>query len=313
MELKEKNIRGKMKYIVGLLTFTVMLSACNKETESYMFGEVKNDTFQHLHGLGYINGGPNLIISTHDGLYEYSKEGWKEANKEKHDYMGFQAVQDGFFSSGHPEPGSNYKNPLGLIKSVDRGASFEKLAFYGEIDFHYLAAGYDSNAIYVINEMPTNIMSRGLHYTVDEGATWEIAAMNGFDSEFISNIAAHPSLENVVAIGSKDGIFLSSDYGENFERISTDKMNLYTILTDRGGYYSSYENEKTTLTWFTTDNNQTTSIQIPDQAMNPIVFIAVNPENEKELVIATHSNDIYVTKDQGNTWDKLAKEGLLLK
>lgn len=151
---------NKIKLYAGLLLLISILSACStNEEKAYSFEEVENDTFEHLHGLGYINGGPEIVISTHDGLYEYGKSGWKEATSEKHDYMGFQAIREGFFSSGHPEPGSAYKNPLGLIKNMDRGASFEKLAFYGEIDFHYLTAGYDSNAIYVFNEMPTNEMA----------------------------------------------------------------------------------------------------------------------------------------------------------
>jgi len=303
----------KIKLLIGLLLMVVITAACNKEGEPYSFDEVKNSKFEHLHGLGYINGGPDIVISTHDGLYEFANGGWKEATSEKHDYMGFQPIREGFFSSGHPEPGSDFKNPLGLIKSTDRGASFDKLAFYGEIDFHYLAAGYDSNAVYVINEMPTKEMTDGLHYSLDEGTTWNQAEMNGFNSEFISNLAAHPSKENLIVIGSKEGFFISDDYGENFEQLNDAEMILYATLTENGGYYASYENETTALKSFTYDNNQENSIQLPREGMNPIAFISVNPEDEKEIVIATHNNDIYSTKDEGLHWDELAVNGELAK
>ncbi|WP_203247667.1 F510_1955 family glycosylhydrolase [Sporosarcina beigongshangi] len=303
----------KFKVIVGLLSLVAIMSACNKESEPYAFDKVKNGTFEHLHGLGYINGGPEIVISTHDGLYEYGKDGWKEANSEKHDYMGFQAIRDGFFSSGHPEPGSDYKNPLGLVKSTNRGASLNKLAFYGEIDFHYLAAGYDSNAIYVLNEMPTKEMSDGFHYTLDEGTTWEKASMSGFKSDFISNLAAHPSAKELIAIGSKDGIFLSKDYGESFNLFSNAKMVIYVTLTEIGGYYSSYENEIAQLKSFTFSDDEETTIQLPNENISPIVFIAVNPDDEKEIVIGTYTNDIYVTKDEGVNWDMLAVNGELAK
>ncbi|MHA6258486.1 F510_1955 family glycosylhydrolase [Sporosarcina sp. CAU 1771] len=299
--------------IVGLLAMAILLAACNKESKNYAFEEVENNKFEHLHGLGYISGGPDIVISTHDGLYEYANEGWKEANSEKHDYMGFQTIREGFFSSGHPEPGTSYKNPLGLIKSTDRGASFEKLAFYGEIDFHYLAAGYDSNAIYVLNEMPTKELAGGLHYTLDEGETWEEASMNDFDSEFISNLAAHPLQKEVIAIGSKDGIFLSKDYGENFELFNDTKMVLYLTLTETKGLFSSYENETVELKSFAYDKDQERAIQLPAEVMSPIVFIAVNPEDENEIVIATYSNDIYLTKDKGGNWTSLAEKGTLAK
>ncbi|MFS0574541.1 F510_1955 family glycosylhydrolase [Sporosarcina sp. 179-K 3D1 HS] len=302
-----------MKIIIGLMSLVIIMSACNKESETYSFEKVKNNKFEHLHGLGYTNGGPGIVIATHDGLYKYDDQEWKEATSEKHDYMGFQAIREGFFSSGHPEPGSDYKNPLGLIKSTDSGASFDKLAFYGEIDFHYLGVGYDSNVIYVINEMPTNDMPRGFHYTVDEGSTWNKASMNGFNSDFVSNLAAHPTQKKMIAIGSKEGIYLSKDYGENFEAFNDTKMVLYVTLTEDGGYYSSFENETVQLKSFTFENDQEKDIQLPNEKVDPIVFIAVNPENNKEIVFATYTNDIYLTKDEGLNWVRLAKNGELVK
>ncbi|MDS9470874.1 F510_1955 family glycosylhydrolase [Sporosarcina pasteurii] len=301
------------KFVAGLLVLLVILSACSKDNKPYAFEKVKNSKFEHIHGLGYINGGPEFVLSTHHGLYEYGEAGWKEANSEKHDYMGFQAVREGFFTSGHPEQGSDYKNPLGLVKSTDRGASFEKLVFYGEIDFHYLAAGYDSNAIYVLNEMPTKELAGGLHYTLDEGTTWHEASMNNFNSEFISNLAAHPSQEELIAIGSKDGLFISRDYGENFELLNDDEMVLSVTVTENGMYYSSYENETTELKLFTFENNQEMKIKLPNEKVSPIVMIAVNPENEKEIVIATFNNDIYLTKDEGANWKVLAENSELKK
>ena len=301
------------KVFTGLLTLLIVLSACSKDNKPYAFEKVENSKFEHIHGLGYINGGPEFVLSTHHGLYEYSEEGWKEANSEKHDYMGFQAVREGFFTSGHPEPGSDFKNPLGLVKSTDRGASFDKLAFYGEIDFHYLAAGYDSNAIYVLNEMPTKEMAGGLHYTLDEGSTWHEASMNNFNSEFISNLATHPSQEELIAIGSKDGLFISRDYGENFGLFNDDKMVLSVTVTENGVYYSSYENETTELKLFPFENNQEMTIRLPNEKVSPIVMIAVNPEDEKEIVIATFNNDIYLTKDEGANWKTLAENSELKK
>lgn len=305
----------KIKMYAGLLLLIAILSACSTTgNKSYSFEEVKNSKINHLHGMGYINGGPEIVISTHDGLYEYGNGGWKEANSEKHDYMGFQAIREGFFSSGHPEPGSNYKNPLGLVKSTDRGASFDQLAFYGEIDFHYLAAGYDSNAIYVLNETPTKEMPTGLHYSADEGSTWKESSMKEFNSEFISNLAAHPTRKEMIAIGSKDGLFLSEDYGENFSLSNEAKMVTYVTLTEIGGLYANLENETVKLTSFEFGSDQEIEIQLPkNQQIEPIAFIAVNPDNKKEIVIATHNNDIYLTKDEGLNWETLAESGELAK
>lgn len=305
----------KYKIIFGLLVLILVLSACNSnENEVFSFEEVKNNKIDHIHGLGYINGENDVVIATHFGLYKYAKDGWKEANSQKHDYMGFQAVREGFFSSGHPEEGSEYKNPLGLIKSIDKGASFEQLAFYGEIDFHYLAAGYDSNTIYVLNEMPVEEMNAGLHYSIDEGASWTKAAMNGFTSDYISNLSAHPTLKELITIGSKDGIFISNDYGQNFKSLNNTKMVTYLTLTETGGYYTNLENDTVYLKSFSFESDEEINIQLPkDVKMDPITFIAVNPENQKEMVIVTVSNNIYLTKDEGLSWDKIASNGELAK
>lgn len=305
----------RIKMYAGLILVIAILSACStNEKKAYSFEEVENNKFEHLHGMGYINGGPKFVISTHDGLYEYGKGGWKEANSEKHDYMGFQAIREGFFSSGHPEPGSNYKNPLGLVKSTDRGAGFDQLAFYGEIDFHYLAAGYDSNAIYVLNETPTKEMPTGLHYSPDEGSTWKESSMNEFSSEYISNLAAHPTRKEMITIGSKDGLFISKDYGEKFRLFNKAKMVTYVTLTETGGLYANFEDEIVKLTLFAFDNGQEIEIQLPKkQQIEPIAFIAVNPENQKEFVIATYNNDIYLTTDEGVNWETLAESGELAK
>ena len=302
----------KIKFYSTLILLITILSACSSAGDKpYSFEEVKNDEFEHMHGLGYINGGPEIVISTHDGLYEYGEDGWKEATSEKHDYMGFQAVRDGFFTSGHPEPGSKLENPFGLIKSTDGGASFDKLGFYGEIDFHYLAAGYDSNVIYVLNEMATEKMSKGLYYTTDEGGSWNEVPMNGLDSEYISNLAAHPSSEAEIAIGSKDGLYLSDDYGESFSLFNETQMVTYVTLTEVGGLYADFESEEVKLKSFEFGSDEVVEISLLE--ISPIAFIAVNPEEPTEIVIATHNNDVYLTKDKGKSWDSLSENGVLVK
>ena len=52
---------------------------------------------------------------------------------------------------------SNLKNPLGIMKSTDQGNTLEKIKFYGEIDFHYLAASYYNHTLYVYNEHPNSL------------------------------------------------------------------------------------------------------------------------------------------------------------
>src|SRR5699024_9778270 len=131
--------------------------------------------------------------ATHTGLKKHDGQDWYATTDNNHDYMGFSMTKEGFYSSGHPGEGSNLKNPLGLIKSVDDGKTLDQLAFYGETDFHYLTAGFDSDAIYAINQQPNSEIDEGLFYTLDEGKTWTKSEFSGIESDSIGNIAAHPT------------------------------------------------------------------------------------------------------------------------
>ena len=107
-------------------------------------------TLQHVHGLDYSVDGKQLLIPSHDGLAIYRDGGgWSIMPGPRHDYMGFSATHKYFYSSGHPAPGSGVVNPLGLMRSSNGGAKWDQLGLQGESDFHLLATGYESNAVYV--------------------------------------------------------------------------------------------------------------------------------------------------------------------
>lgn len=59
-------------------------------------------------------------------MFENGK--WYKTTKENNDYMGFNAVQTGFYSSGHPGADSKLPNPIGIKKSEDNGETLENLA-----------------------------------------------------------------------------------------------------------------------------------------------------------------------------------------
>lgn len=85
-------------------------------TNNPFFKEKKAGKFEHLHGIGYAGNKNAIYFATHKGLLVYQNNRWYETTSNKHDYMGFSATDDGFYSSGHPEEGSSLGNPLGLVK-----------------------------------------------------------------------------------------------------------------------------------------------------------------------------------------------------
>lgn len=301
----------KLNKVIGLLIGSgLLISGCSSSDEVYKFVSPESENVEHLHGAGYPNNSDSFFIATHNGLFKYEGGEWTEANSNKHDYMGFSPYKDGFYSSGHPESGSDLKNPLGLIKSNDQGQTIDKLAFYGETDFHYLSAGYESRQLFVINQEPNSKLETGLYSSSDEGKNWNKRKMSGIDPAKLIGLAAHPANENLLAINSQDGIFISEDGGDTFSPISQGAPVTSVLLNDKTGIYSSLEEDGIRLIKFNLQSHEEVELSVPSiNTDNPIMFITQNPKNQSEMTIVTYKNDIYRTSDSGKNWTEIMDSG----
>ncbi|MEA3321483.1 MAG: sialidase [Bacillota bacterium] len=283
-------------------------------TGGFLFAsrETSNDEaveFMHIHGLGITNDGSQIYIPAHDGLKIFKEGKWGQGEGEKHDYMGFSMVDDGFYSSGHPGTGSSFKNPFGVVKTTDMGKNLEILDLYQEIDFHGMAVGYYSHAIYVINTEPNSRMEEtGLYYSKDDTKTWTKSEMNGITGQ-LSTIAVHPTEENIVALGTSEAIFVSKDYGQSFEKI-TDTPTTAVSFSPKGELLIGSFTNEITLSSFNIESKDEAPISIPTlKGENAIGYIAVNPHHENQIVFTTFEKDIFLSEDFGANWIQLAEEG----
>lgn len=71
------------------------------------------------------------------------------------------------------------------MKSSDGGNTLEKLAFYGESDFHNLAVGYNTEAIYLYNERPNSKLQQGFYFSTNNGQDWKNSKLKVFQVRFI--------------------------------------------------------------------------------------------------------------------------------
>lgn len=273
----------------------------------------KEISMEDIHGLGYSNDGKRIMIPSHSGIKVYSQDHWDDGLGEKHDYMGFSMVDDGFYSSGHPKQGSNEKNPLGLIKSTDEGKNLEELSLNGEIDFHLVSAGYKNHMIYTANPMimgnsRSDFKQGGMYYTSNEGKSWTESVMAGISGE-LTAIAAHPTNEAIVAVGSQNGLYLSDDYGKNSEKLLSDSQVTSLFFNNKGILTVGTYNQGASLLQMDIETKQTTEIKIPTLTEDAVMYVAQNPLNEQELVFATFNKDVYVSKDLGKNWAIIANKG----
>jgi len=60
------------------------------------------------------------------------------------------------------------------------------------------------------------------------------------------------------------------------------------------------------------DSKEEKNIQLPNEIMqDPIIYIASNPTNREEITFVTNNLNFYLSKNEGESWDKLASEGEL--
>lgn len=269
-------------------------------------------TLTHIHGLSYSADGARLIIPSHHGLAVFEAGRWSKAAGPAHDYMGFSATRDTLYSSGHPAPGSGMTNPFGLIKSGDGGKTWHKLGLEGESDFHLLATSYGTNAVYVINHAPNSRMTQaGIYTTRNDGMQWTRAAANGLGGE-PKSLAVHPADAGVVAIGTGDGLYLSRDAGQSFERLVGGQQVL-AVTFDLDGkhlWFSSFAGKATLMRVALASQAKPGSLPIPDLGQDAVAYIAQNPKRRDEFAVATFKRSVLLSKDNGRSWAAIAKDGV---
>lgn len=318
--------------LLVLTASLILLSGCTEKNNEKKTDDVQKDTEQevekdqtkedfsitpveslkvdHIHGLGYPNESDSLYVAAHDGLKIHKDTTWSKTTTNNHDYMGFQPVKDGFLSSGHPEKGSDLKDPLGLIRSTDNGKTLEKLGFYGESDFHFLAASYFGNTIYIINEHKNSQLQPGVFYSNDEGKTWTQSKLQNFKSDTLGMISVNPKDGKQMAIATRNGVFVSDNNGNDMKLVTESIMSTAVTHSETDLYYASAAKEKISLVKRNLETEEISEIKIPFlDYTNPITYIAINQVNPMQIAFTTYENDMYESKDGGQNWTPILKKG----
>ncbi|MFE8696770.1 F510_1955 family glycosylhydrolase [Cytobacillus sp. FJAT-53684] len=319
--------KSKKYFLSCMIGFALVMAGCSndgqdkdkqakKKSESVQESnfEIKQavpQRIERINGLGYPGNDEGLYIASHEGIKIFSAEGWLEGTSEKHEYMGFQASEEGFYASGFPEEeDSDTKAPLGLVKSSDKGASLEKLAFYGESNFPFLSSGYQSDIIYIINQEKNSALEPGVFYSEDEGRSWKPVGLNGFDADTLGMIAAHPTNSSLMAMSTRSGIFMSEDKGEHMKMVTEPVMATALAFSEDALYYSAAKDNKVLFYRMDLKTKESIPLNIPYLNYdNPVTFISVNHREEQTLSFATYLNDVYESTDGGENWNLLLKNG----
>lgn len=263
----------------------------------------------HVHGLAFSPDGKSLLVPAHTGLAAFRDDGWSEVNGPIHDFAGFSLTERAIYASGHPPPGSSLPNPLGLVKSIDLGKSWVPLALGGEADFHFLAAGYRSNAIYVRSTEANSAMPvPGLHLSVDDGKTWRRQIARGLEGNVLG-IVAHPQDATTLAVATDKGLYLSRDTGKTFKRFDG-RQAVTAVAFDLDGRNVRFARAiRRELVSAALDSRSRTVILLPSIGLDYVTHIAQSPADQRLFAIATDRRHVFVTNDAGKAWRQIAKDG----
>jgi len=177
----------------------------------------------HVHGLGVDPGDGALYVATHHGLYRMSAPGRLDpVGTLRRDLMGFTiAGPKTFLASGHPAPGEQTANPLGLVESRDGGVSWTQLSRAGESDFHALdTAGL---TVYGFDGV--------LRASGDGGRNWETRAQIA-----AADIAVNPRDPNMLVATTEKGVVTSMDGGRTFGA-AKDPLLVFVAWSAQGTIY----------------------------------------------------------------------------
>lgn len=316
--------RMKRKLFVPMFVTTVLLASCGADptedqTTAPVVEKEQSTTEQttdrweataagtevsHIHGAGFWQDG-RPVIATHTGLMEFREDGWYELSSNRHDYMGFELVADGFYASGHPAQDSPYKNPLGVVRGTEKGETLEIRSLEGEADFHYMSAGFESESLYVYLEQATKELAPGFYRSLDGGVSFEPMKMDGIEGRGIAGITADASEAKRVFVYGPDGILVSDDGGDTFEPFN-DQGNIVTMAAAKGrlAYIAKTGTSFDLVVSDLTDETET-SVDLPTMSADNVPIELVM--EAERLLLATSDNSVYVFEDEG--WTQLLKAG----
>ncbi|WP_214878675.1 F510_1955 family glycosylhydrolase [Exiguobacterium sp. ERU653] len=312
----------KRTFMLSLLLTPLLLSACGAEEAPSDTNQSENETtatqdmwqrvgademVSHIHGAGFWQDDERPVIATHAGLMEYREDGWYTLPTNRHDYMGFEVVEDGFYASGHPDRRTDFKNPLGVMHGKNHGVVLESRSLEGEADFHYMSAGYATGTLYVYLEEATSELEPGFYRSIDGGSSFEPMQVQGIEEAQVAGIVADATDAERVFLYGPSGILVSNDSGDSFEPL-VEAEQVVTVGADEGqlAYVrqtdGSFEGVR-----FNLDDESTETFNLPELQADAVpIKLAVK---EERMLLVTSDNSVYEFTD--GEWEMRLDKGEL--
>ncbi|GAA3513263.1 hypothetical protein FHR32_006241 [Streptosporangium album] len=194
----------------AVLTLLALLgTACAGESSQ----ETTDPGIGHVHGLGVDPADGTVYIAGHYGLFQVrSTDTARRVADRIQDHMGLTVIgPKTFLASGHPgasDVASGGSPHLGLIRTMDAGATWTPVSEAGSADFHSIQPA--GTSLYAYDSQTGRVRRNG-----NEGQTW----VSGAKAQVI-DLAGHGEKPNRVYATTPDGLQVSHDGGMNFTALT---------------------------------------------------------------------------------------------
>ena len=272
---------------------TGALAACTSPAQTPAPAEASSagTAITHVHAItrdtvtGGGAGAGTILLATHEGLF-HVQDGELIQVGPVVDLMGFTVTPEGrYLASGHPGPGTDLPEPVGLIESTDQGETWQVLSRGGESDFHALAAGPDR----VIG------FDGRLRASID-GRTWDTLEIPSAPAA----LAIAPGAGAILAT-TREGVLRSTDDGATWDTLDTPQLlSLIAWADEKTIVGAGIDGHLLT----STDAGKTWTAS--DQPVGEITALGANTTADGEIEALMVADTIVLrTTDGGNTTEAL--------
>ena len=195
-----------------------------------------------------------------------------------------------------------------LFRSQDGGAHWLSRPFPAELNSKIHAILFDSidDKSYFLAVSHDHATGSGLYKTTDDGMTWQ--ASSEFRGRSVWALATFPGNPQLIAAGATDGVYLTKNGGQNWQRISpNDKNDLQPVVsvafdpTDAHTIFAGTPH----LPWRTSNEGSTWTSIHTGMIDDSDVFSLAPALSQPGRLFASACTGIYRSEDRGEHWLKL--------
>lgn len=238
----------------------------------------------HVHAITRDPADGVVLLAAHQGLFRLEHGELTQVGPVV-DFMGFALTPEGhYLASGHPAPGVELPEPLGLARSTDRGHTWTVLSRGGQSDFHALAAG------------PNGVLGYdGQLRSSTDGRTWDTGQIPAAPA----SLSIAPTSGTVLTT-TEAGLLCSTDHGTTWTTLNTPQlMHLATWADDTTIVGAS------TTGHLLTSTNRGDTWSISDQQIGTVSALGAGTTNGQIEALLVVGSSVLRTTDGGDTTESL--------